>query len=196
MSQNTNKENENNFPDTNQEIDNLIKYILNAGKNKMWFDYDKLFKKTKSFVLKQDNNIEVDHTNFEMHLLARDCISNREGNYTYYVNNILNGDIITQYKALENMAKYARDLFFVGMASFYNEKDCQNVPLNYKLLCSTIVAFNNYLPEKDKQAVIKQYLAYTNGITPDFIKSGTIPESLSDITKYIKLENEPCDNEE
>ena len=196
MSEKTNNTNDNNSAYTNKEIEDIMFKIIEHEQHKMWFDYDALFKKTKSVVLKQDNNIEVDHTNFEMHLLARDCISNREGNYTYYVNNILNGDIITQYKALENMAKYARDLFFVGMASFYNEKDCQNVPLNYKLLCSTIVAFNNYLPEKDKQAVIKQYLAYTNGITPDFIKSGTIPESLSDITKYIKLENKPCDNEE
>ena len=56
MSQKRNKANENNFPDINQEIENLIKIIINAGKNKMWFDYEALFKKTKSFVLKQENN--------------------------------------------------------------------------------------------------------------------------------------------
>ena len=64
------------------------------------------------------------------------------------------------------MTKHAYDLFAIDMLSFYSEKDCQNVPLNYKLFCSTIVAFNNYLLEKDKQAVIKQYLRHTNGITP------------------------------
>ena len=80
MSQNTNKENENNFPDSNQEIDNLFKYILNDGKNKMWFDYEALFKKTKSFVLKQDNNIEVDHTDFDKDIVARDCLSDGKEN--------------------------------------------------------------------------------------------------------------------
>ena len=70
-----------------------IKYILNAGKNKMWFDYEALFKKTKSFVLKQDINIEVDHTDFDNDIVARDCLSDGKENYAYYINNILNGDI-------------------------------------------------------------------------------------------------------
>ena len=47
MSQKRNKANESNFPYTNQEIENLIKVIINAGKNKMWFDYEALFKKQK-----------------------------------------------------------------------------------------------------------------------------------------------------
>ena len=196
MSQNTNKENENNFPDTNQEIDNLIKYILNAGKNKMWFDYEALFKKTKSFVLKQDNNIEVDHTDFDNDIVARDCLSDGKKNYAYYINNILNGDINIQYQALLNIANYAIKLFALGFETLYNEDDCKNVPLNFKLLCANIVAFNNYLPENDKNNVIKQYLAHTNGITPDFITSKIIPESLSDVTKYIKFKKNPDDNEE
>ena len=187
MSTKTNNTNENNSTDTNQEIDNFIidnmLKIIRAQEHKLWFDYEALYKKTKSFVLKQDNNIEVDHTNFDKHLLARDCITDGEKNYTYYVNKILNGDINTQYQALVNIGKYAHKLFLVGMAYFYREKDCENVPINYKLLCSNIVAFNNYLPENDKQKIINQYLRYTNGITPDFIKSGIIPESLSDITK-------------
>ena len=112
MSQKTNKANENNSQFTNQEIDNLIKSILNAGKNKMWFDYEALFRKTKSFVLKQDNNIEVDHTDFDKDLVARDCLSDGKNNYAYYINNILNGDINIQYQALLNVASYAKKLFW------------------------------------------------------------------------------------
>ena len=65
----------------------MLKYIEHE-KHKIWFNYDALFKKIKSVVLKQDNNIELDHTNFEIHLLARNCIDNGEHNYTFYVNNI------------------------------------------------------------------------------------------------------------
>ena len=74
----------------------------------------------------------------------------------------------------------------LGFETLYNENDCKNVPLNFKLLCANIVVFNNYLPENDKKAVINQYLAHTNGITPDFITSKIIPESFSDVIKYIK----------
>ena len=78
MSQKRNIANDYNFPYTNQEIENLIKVIINAGKSKMWFDYEALFKKTKSFVLKQDNNIEVDHTDFYKDFVSRDCLSDGE----------------------------------------------------------------------------------------------------------------------
>ena len=170
--------------------------INDSGKHKKWFDYEALFKKTKSFVLKEENNIEIDHTDFDKDLLARDCLSNGNKNdYTYYANNILNGDINVQFQAVNNMAKYAKLLFAIGMSRFYSEKDCATVPLNFKLLCANIVAFNKFLPEDDKKAIIEQYLAHTNGITPDFIKSEIIPESFSDVIKYIKLENNDCDNE-
>ena len=85
------------------------------------------------------------------------------------------------------MAKYAYDLFAVGMSCFYNEKDCENVPLNFKLLCSNIVAFNNTLPENDRNSIIKQYLAYIKGEIPYFIKSKVIPESLYDVIQYIQI---------
>ena len=118
MSQKRNKANENNFPDTNQENENLINEIINAGKNKMWFDYEALFKKTKSFVLKQDNNIEVDHTDFNKDLVARDCLCDGIQNYDYYINNILNGDINIQYIALHNIADYAIKLFLIFIFIF------------------------------------------------------------------------------
>ena len=157
--------------------------IIDSGKHKMWFNYEALFKKTKSFVLKEENNIEIDHTDFDKDLLARECLSNGKGDYTYYVNNILNGDINVQFQALNNMAVYAKLLFAIGMECFYCRKDCETVPLNYRLLCANIVTFNKFFPENDKNAIIKQYLAHTNGITPDFIKSEIIPESFSDIIK-------------
>ena len=49
----------------------------------MWFDYEALFNKTKSFILNQNNNIEVEHSNFEFHLLDSHCLSGGPGeNYT------------------------------------------------------------------------------------------------------------------
>ena len=105
---------------------------------KMWFDYQALFDKTKSVVLGQICDIEVNHTHFYEYEYHLDKLT---------LNQILSGDINAQCNLVNEMKKYINDRIFL------NEYVSSELVSNYIYLMCIAVS----LCDLDDEYEIRQY---------------------------------------
>ena len=122
--------------------------------DKMWFDYQALFDKTKSVVLEQNIDIEVKHTDFHHDDLARNATGIKDNN-SRILKEALSGDIDTQSKILENIIDYyannpGRALYFDGSIC-----DC-----NYFSLLGIVSSLCNLQDTYGFRKQCKEYIGY------------------------------------
>ena len=67
----------------------------------MWFNYQALFEKIKSFILKKPCDIEIEHTIFKYDEVARDALFGSD-NYADLLKDLLNGNIAILRKLIDN----------------------------------------------------------------------------------------------
>lgn len=110
--------------------------------DKMWFDYQALFDKTKSVVLEQNMNIEVKHTNFKENELARHAVFGRDIWYSASLDGIINGELESLYTAMIHCKEYS-----FGYKEEYetlSQEYSDLVDLNYRYFLGICVSLCDY----------------------------------------------------
>ena len=85
---------------------------------------------------------------------------------------MLSGNIDSLTKLIYNCASYACKLFDAGYAILANETKCKSIPLNYKYLVSIVASLGN-----QNENITSQYLVYTNGYEPDFVRKKSVTQN-------------------
>ena len=144
--------------------------------DKMWFDYQALFDKTKSVVLEQNIDIEVKHTAFHHDDLARNATGIKNNN-SYVLKEVLLGNIDKQCEVLKNMNHYYENGSYGDV--FY---DYSIYKSNYFSLLGIVSSLCNL---QDTYNVRKQCIEYI-GYLPDALSERNVAKiKYCDIMKLL-----------
>ena len=92
--------------------------IVEYDPMEMWFNYQALFEKTKSFILKKPCDIEIEHTIFQFDKVARDAFFGSD-NYADLLQDLLNGNIAILRKLIDNLMYSYHHAFYCYKGIIY-----------------------------------------------------------------------------
>ena len=95
-----------------EEIKNMVDNCtrqLNYNPEKMWFDYQALFDKTRNKILGKSDNIKVRHIDFDKNDKARKAVFGSEEVDVNFLNRILDGDLGSQAYVTNQLYYLYRD---------------------------------------------------------------------------------------
>ena len=83
-------------------VDNCTRQVY-YNPEKMWFDYQALFDKTKNKVLGKIDNIKVKHTDFDKNVIAREAMFYNDKVDINLLNEVSDGDLNSQAYIQNNL---------------------------------------------------------------------------------------------
>ena len=140
--------------------------------DKMWFDYQALFDKTKSAILEQNLNVEVKHTDFEENKLARQAVFGRDKYYSSSLKGIMDGELNSLYSALSNIGEYLDiDCYKIGYSErkTLSQEDFKLVDSNYRYFLGINVSLCDY-----SRHVMEEYRNLTGCYLPKSVTTKNI----------------------
>ncbi len=166
------------FVNDNMTCDNdMTNNEINDGNHKviydediMWFDYQALFDKTMSRILNGTNNNKVQCTDFDNNELARNVMLLDGKCDTSLIDNVLSGNVESQYKIMQNCANYLFGEYRIRNGINIDEEQEHIIALNYRYLVGILT-----LLAGDKFNDIKrEYIHLAGGSNPDFLNNANI----------------------
>ena len=124
--------------------------------DKMWFDYQCLFDKTKNVILEQDDEIKV-KINVDKNELAKKILSFEDNDFI--IGEALDGKIWAQSEIMDYIDTYAEQNYSG------NEKVPNEIEYNYRYLLGIVAS----LAQIGEEIAKKRYLALVNYIPDIFI---------------------------
>ncbi|MBQ9440940.1 MAG: hypothetical protein IJU54_00840 [Alphaproteobacteria bacterium] len=154
---------------TNNEINDGTPKVI-YDEDMMWFDYQALFDTTRSRILNEKNNNKVQCTDFDSNELARNVMLLGGKCDTSLIDNVLSGDVESQYKIMQNCANYLFGEYRIRNGINIDEEQEHIIALNYRYLVGILI-----LLAGDKFNDIKrEYIHLAGGTKPDFLNNSNI----------------------
>ena len=154
-----NEENEENIDN------NMVEY----EPDKMWFDYQALFEKTKNVVLERPISLNVKHTNFEKNKIAKHSLFNTDVNYQASLVGIINGEFDSFTTALCNCSKYVNKEIFAEESKSLSKKSIGIIKLNYRYILAISVCLGDFT-----SYLIGEYKSFTDDYLPDSVTTKSV----------------------
>ena len=148
----------------NSKIDNIN--TINEEKkviyepDKMWFDYQSLFDKTRNVILEKDDEIKVEN-NVDKNELAKKVLS-FEDNY-FIIGKALDGKTWAQSRIMDCFEKYAEQNYSRN-EEVTNDKNYKEIEYNYRHLLGIVAS----LAQIGNEIAKKRYFALLKYIPIDF----------------------------
>ena len=137
--------------------------------DKMWFDYQALFEKTKNVVSGKPISLNVKHTNFDKNKIAKHSLFNTDVSYQASLAGIINGDFDSFITALCNCSKYVNKEIFEEESKSLSKKSLVIINLNYRYILAISVCLGDFT-----DYLIEEYKSFTDGYLPDSVTTKSV----------------------
>ena len=145
--------------------------------DKMWFDYQALFNKTKNVVLGKQDDTKVAHIGFDKSNLAHNVISSEKKDEA--IDAMLNGEFWAQRKIINIFGHYI-SCNYPEEKIIYGKESCRNyciLDYNYRYL----LGIASSLTELGNMIFMEQYSILSDGIPIDFDSNNILNMNFHDI---------------
>ena len=122
--------------DIQKMVDNCTRKVQ-YNPEKMWFDYQALFDKTRNKILGKTDNIKVKYTDFDKNIIAKQAVFNSDKIDMNMLSKALDGDLNTQFEISNRLYMYSTN----DTISF---NDQEIVYINYLYLLTIQIALDEY----------------------------------------------------